>query len=271
MPELPEAESCCRNIQPAVGRKIVAVDVQWSQRPELQDLKTLDWKTIGPIIGIHRRAKRIVFCFDVIRFVSKLGMSGFWDFEDEPWTFDYVEGKRTSGAADVRLRFALDDDRVLRYHDARKFGRFELVTQKMMDEIGPEPIDTPHLLPRAPRLNGTSFIKVVGDDPRPLKTILMDQRLIAGIGNIYANEALHLSGFDPRMTGEQAFRSTGITGGLRLWHAICDVLSTNLGGITYDWLKVYRRHACGTCGENVIRTEIAKRATFHCLSCQETS
>ena len=249
------------------GREIAAIEVL--RGPFLRGPRPVGWT----IVGVRRRGKCPIFVLqdhngDRALLVSRLGMSGYWDFADDPWTFDYVEGSRESVERDVRVRITFRTGEVLRYHDARRFGRLELGN---VPEMGPDVIGTMWSYPDHPSSDAMDWRyfrdHVVHNHwlfDRPIKAALLEQRFIAGVGNIYANEACHLAEVDPATTAGRL----DPTACQMLWRALRCVLSLNLGEISYGWLRVYRRHACGSCGAAVRRTELKGRATFHCPICQ---
>lgn len=260
MPELPEADRICRQIGArCAGKTIGSVEVL--RGPFLRESDIVG-RTIREV---RRRGKCPIFILDGgPPLVSRLGMSGYWDFEDEPWTFDYVEGPRTSRASDVRARIGLASGEVLRYHDSRMFGRLETMD---VPQMGPDVIRTDHSWNDI-TLDRPQFIRMFSESDLPIKAFLMDQQSIAGIGNIYSSEILHAAGFLPHATGKETYGKEFLTGAVRLWRALQSVLETNLGEISYSWLKVYRRKMCGTCSGPIVRTELMKRVTFHCPACQ---
>lgn len=190
-------------------------------------------------------------------------MSGYFDWEHEPWTFDYVEGSRSPSESDVRVRFLFEDGKVLRFHDARLFGSMRL--SGSLPEVGPELLRTENAFPGRPVISLQQFAERVLSDRRAVKSAMMDQSLVAGIGNIYSNEACHLAGVDPHRRGCDLY--PGLVPVL-LEALRCAVLHS-MPTVAYQWLNVYRRSLCGSCGGPVTRSEIDKRATFHCGRCQE--
>ncbi len=190
-------------------------------------------------------------------------MTGFWDYEDEPWTFDYVEGPRRSDEH-VRVRMSLSNGRVLRFHDARLFGRLRVVDPEGLPDLGPELMETPFGPAGVPIITVDWMTVRLSDYGFPVKRFLMDQSEIAGIGNIYSSEGCHLAGIDPHTLGRN-LRTYQVP---VLLEALRCVVSHSIPKVTYQWLKVYRRDLCGSCDGSVERSEIDKRATFTCKRCQ---
>lgn len=177
----------------------------------------------------------------------------------------------------VHVVFHLDDGSRLVFYDPRKFGRLYLGDREKVGAQGPEPLDpafTPDVL--AGILKGTRA---------RVKAVLLNQAALAGLGNIYADEALHRAGIHPAreaagLTAEEVFR---------LWEAIRTVLTEGIAhrGTTFSdyrdgkgepggfaaLLQVYGREgrSCLRCGAAIERTKVAGRSSFHCPRCQPPS
>jgi formamidopyrimidine-DNA glycosylase len=186
---------------------------------------------------------------------------------------------RASRADYTVLAFELGDGRVLRYRDVRRLGTVALMQPERFDAwmatLGPEPFDT--------ALTPSRFAGVVRASRSPIKTILMDQRRIAGIGNIYANEALWRARVDPRRPGCELSAAEAV----RLLRESQRVLREALAqrgtsfrdyqdpgggrGGFLDLAKVYDRagEPCARCGGRIRSShEIGGRNTFWCARCQ---
>jgi len=277
VPELPEVDAIVGVVRRhAAGNTLVGMEmVRWNGKyfASPDGPGGASWRRHPlPVRDVCRVGKVVLFlipyhddpdgrCF-YIRVHN--AMTGYFDWEHEPWTFDYVEGARSATDSDVRVRFLFEDGRVLRFHDARLFGRMEM--SGMLPDVGPELMQTPNMLPGRPVLTSREFAEGLLSERRPVKSVLMDQSFVAGIGNIYANEACHLAGIDPRQAANQLH-----PGLIPVLHEAlrCAVLHS-IPQVTYHWLSVYRRSACGTCGGPVVRTELEGRATFHCERCQRS-
>jgi formamidopyrimidine-DNA glycosylase len=187
MPELPEVETIVRDIRPALlGRGIRRVSLSHddvlrgiSRRRLVREL------TGAHVKDVFRRAKHAVLDLGERRLVVQPGMTGSLVVHDRPLTRDE---KRYAV-----LRAALDDGRELVYRDVRRLGTLLLLDrtgwERYTAAIGPEPLDagfTPARLGRA-----------LGSSRQAVKKVIMDQRHLAGVGNIYANEALFAAGIDP--------------------------------------------------------------------------
>jgi formamidopyrimidine-DNA glycosylase len=176
------------------------------------------------------------------------------------------------------VRFLLDDGRTLHYDDVRRLGGFDLLEERAWANVarglGPEPLESGFTSPALQR--------ILARRRAPVKNVLLDQRRVAGIGNIYASEALFRAGIDPRrpggtLTGDEiralrnairavlreALRAAGTT--LRNYRA-----ANGESGRFQARLRVYGRAgaACTRCRGNVERTTQAGRSTFFCPVCQ---
>lgn len=275
MPELPEVETVCRGLQPVFeGRRLERV-IQ--RRPDLRFPlpEGFGQRLTGKRVeAVGRRAKFIMVRVeggDVL--LWHLGMSGrvmmFPDAPPPPEKHDHVE-------------FVTDDGFTVRFNDARRFGFMDLVapdeiaTHPMLSKLGPEPLsDDFDADVLALRLKGKTT---------PIKAALLDQRVVAGIGNIYASEALYRAGISPRRLAKT------VQGGraVKLTRAIKEVLAAAIaaGGSTLrdhrqpngelgyfqHAFEVYDRAGkpcpgCD-CGGTVRQIVQAGRSTFYCAARQ---
>lgn len=271
MPELPEVETVVRDLRPLlVGRTLTAIQVgeRKLRRPWLAD-----W---GPILigttvaGLRRRAKWILVDLATgPRLLVHLGMTGQF----------------TVAAADetildhTHLIFDLDDTRQLRFRDVRRFGSVELFSDEptvlafLAERVGPEPED----------MDPMTFRTTVRSSIRPLKAILLDQAIAAGVGNIYADEALHRARLHPQRRGNsvsdaEADRMRESIAAV-IHHAIENRGSTirdyiggsGLRGNFQNEFRVYGRtgEPCLTCATPIEMVRVAGRASHYCKKCQK--
>ncbi len=263
MPELPEVDAITGVVaRHSVGQVIESVEVL--REPTNNDYFGGQHPTGHRIKRAYRRGKHTLIELDGNVWIDcHNAMTGYWDYEEEPWTFDYVEGPRSPGDH-VRVRISLSNGKTLRFHDARLFGRLRMIDGDMLPRLGPELMETPHGPAGAPIITESMFRNWMVNERRPVKDALMDQSELAGIGNIYANEGCHLAGVDPHVPGRN-LRPYQVP---ILLEALQCVVAHCIPQVRYDWLRVYRRDLCGSCGSVVERTEVAKRATFTCRQCQ---
>jgi len=187
MPELPEVETIVRDIRPAlVGRRIGRVALSHDDILRGVTRRRLYSGLRGATVqSVFRRAKHAVLDLGARRLIVQPGMTGSLVVYDRPLTPDE--------ARYAVLRAELDDGRELVYRDIRRIGKLLLLDaagwRRYTEAIGPEPL-APDFTPD--RL-GTSL----GRSRQAVKKVIMDQRHLAGVGNIYANEALFAAGIDP--------------------------------------------------------------------------
>jgi formamidopyrimidine-DNA glycosylase len=273
MPELPEVETIVRDIRPAlVGRTLGRVSLSHddilrgvSRRRLLRDLPG------STVESVFRRAKHAVLDFGARRLVVQPGMTGSLIVYDRPLEPDE--------ARYAVLRARLDDGRELVYRDVRRIGKLLLLDPRAWDRyteaIGPEPLD-PGFTPE--RLGA-----VLGTSRQAIKKVIMDQGRLAGVGNIYANEALFAAGIDPskaarRLTSDDHRRLHREL--QRILRAAIDSSGTTVrdyrtgtgqpGNFQLE-LLVYEREGepCRRCGTRLTGTHaIDGRITVFCHRCQ---
>jgi len=259
VPELPEVETVRRVLHERYrGRAITAVAVgkpTFYRAPPLAAVRAL---TGGTIAGFRRRGKYLLADIEGRgSVVFHLGMSGRLTVGEE--------------SPHVRFQFWVGSEAV-RFHDARRFGRVGCE----LPELGPEPMDAAF---SADYLRG-----VLRGRTASVKALIMDQKLIAGLGNIYASEALHLARVRPARAGKSLTRAE-IEALAQACRTVLE-LGVELGGSTLDdesfldplgrpgrmqqHVKVYGRETCGTCGGPLrdTRRSIGGRSSLHCPSCQ---
>jgi formamidopyrimidine-DNA glycosylase len=267
MPELPEVETIVRTLRPRLaGRRIADFASTWP-RNVLPNEGVVRGRTIGrTICGVTRRGKFIILQLDDgTAVLVHLRMSGRLAWDDE--TQDRPNH--------VRAWWRLDDGRRLLFCDARKFGRitfahdFEAATAG----LGPEPLERSFTVGRLAAL--------LRARRRQLKPLLLDQTVIAGLGNIYTDEALFRARLHPLVSAHR-LKSDQIT---RLHAAIRQVLRDAIRrhGTSIDWiypggwmqrhLRVYGRggQPCRACGTPIQTLRIGQRGTHVCPKCQRSS
>ncbi len=275
MPELPEVESTRRHIAPVLeGALITGVEVGRTRtaRHNHHPLDVVHRLTGRKVRSVGRRGKFLVIDVgDDLAWVIHLGMSGRIQFASpgdpkEPHT-NFVA--------------VLDGATELRFVDPRTFGFVAVLTPDELAgsgvaHLGPDAFDDlPSLTWLADRLSGRKA---------SIKSLLLDQRILAGLGNIYADEVLHRAGIDPRRPGG-SLESGEVA---RLLDAVGPILSegvahggTSLDDLAYllpdgrageylERLQVYARagQPCRTCGAAIERIIIGQRSTHFCPVCQ---
>ena len=269
MPELPEVETIVRGLRPALPGKTIQ-DLQ-VLRPDVlrQPPGDLSARLRGRTFkSLHRRGKNIVARLtEGVVLVVNLGMTG-------RLVLDRDETRTTHPA----VRFTLSAGPLLVYDDVRRFGAVEAIDEAEWTvrdrRLGPEPLSSSFT---ARRLHADLSRSV-----SPIRSWLLDQRRVAGVGNIYANEALHLAGIHP----QRPARSMTEGEATRLHRAVRRTLRSaveNRGTTLRDYrdasgspgdnaanLRVYGRgrEPCLRCSTRICRLVFGNRTAFYCPSCQ---
>jgi formamidopyrimidine-DNA glycosylase len=275
VPELPEVETTRRALLPHIlGQKITNINLY---NPNLR------WKVDGTVIkqayqqticDVQRRAKYLIFQASNGFLLSHLGMSGHWKLTD----------KSAERLKHDHLQIDFDDF-CLRYNDSRRFGSFQWIEGQATNHtgfshLGIEPIENPNF----PYDFDIDFLKkALKNRKTPIKPTLMNQKIIVGVGNIYANEALFLAGINPKKLAHRISKAKLE----KLVEAIICVLNqaVKAGGTTLkDFinpnnktgyfqlsLNVYGREKepCHKCQQSIQKIIQAQRATFYCPTCQK--
>jgi len=270
MPELPEVETTRRGLEPwllGAGVKAVAVRERRLRWPVPASLaRDLPGRTID---NLARRAKYLLLGADGGTLIMHLGMSG---------SLRIYEGFRPPGKHD-HLDLLLDNGRIMRFNDPRRFGamiwtRRDPLRHALLAHLGPEPLGT--------EFDGDYLWQRSQGRRASVKTFIMDGRIVVGVGNIYASEALYQAGIDPRRAAGRISRQRY----QRLAQVIREVLQRSIdqGGTTLrdftgsdgqpgyfaQQLNVYGRsgEACRACGRPIRQVVLGQRSTFFCPHCQ---
>ncbi|HSF79968.1 MAG TPA: DNA-formamidopyrimidine glycosylase [Anaerolineales bacterium] len=270
MPELPEVETIASNLrhgfegQPSLlGREIIGSHLFWERTLAQPAPDDFSRRIKGQRIeSIGRRGKFLVFHLSLEYLLVHLRMSG------DLW----VEKTNTPIGAHYRLILNLAGAIRMVFNDTRKFGRVWLTADpdSILGGLGPEPL--------AENFTARLLFDELQSRRRQLKPLLLDQSFIAGLGNIYTDEALNLARLHPldvshSLTYEQAER---------LWKSIQTVLQAGIlrNGTSIDWvyrggdyqnyLRVYGRAGkpCPECGAIIERMSVGQRSTHYCPRCQ---
>jgi len=274
MPELPEVQTIVDELRSAgiIGRKITGSTVLWP--PLIKGHSVSQFKKLiheSRIRAISRRGKFIVIALAKPLFLLvHLRMSGQFSLA--------ASGFKREAHQHIILR--LDDRRELRYRDTRKFGRWQLTAEpsEILEKLGPEPLEK--------SFRPKWLIERLKAHHRQLKPFLLDQRVIAGLGNIYVDEALWEARLHPRRLSSSLDERESVA----LYKAIRHVLrrairnkGTSLGngignykrlnkrsGQNQDRLKLSRKSnsQCPGCGAAIKRVLVGQRATYMCVRCQ---
>lgn len=274
MPELPEVETVVRGLREAevCGQRIRGVRVSWARTLSGLSVKAFAAGVDGRrIVAIERRAKYIVIRLEPPRWLLiHLRMTGSLSVKPAADPRDAAE----------RTALILDDGREIRFRDTRKFGRWTLTDDPdaVLGRLGPEPLSEAFTV--------AVLRSALHAHNRMLKPLLLDQHVLAGLGNIYVDEAL----WEARLHPCRLSRSLASTECRRLHAAIrrvlqrgVDGMGTTLGdgmtnfysvagrrGRNQDALNVFRRHGdpCPRCKNTLERIIVAQRSTHLCPRCQ---
>lgn len=270
MPELPEVETTRRGIAPLiVGARVRKVTVR-EARLRQPVSPVLGARLAGATISaLERRAKYLLFRTEPGTLIVHLGMSG---------SLRILEGANPPRVHD-HVDLVFDESRVLRFRDPRRFGLMlwtdsDPYAHALLRRLGPEPLGA--------GFDG-AYLKSCARGRRvAVKSFIMDSHVVAGVGNIYANEALYRAGIDPRRAAGRISESRyqGLAEAIQgVLHAAIERGGTTLrdfvredgspGYFRLD-LQVYGRGAqpCRSCGGLLASRTIAQRSTYYCPRCQ---
>jgi formamidopyrimidine-DNA glycosylase len=271
MPELPEVETIARGLrEPLVGRTFSGVTVNWPRMVAAPTPEEFGAQLVGrQVMSVGRRAKYVVIGLDRGHLLIHLKMSGRLQISPVAEPSD----KHT------HILFDLDDGRQLRFQDTRKFGRVYLVDdpQQVTGGLGPEPLADDFTL--------DDFRRRLARRSGRLKPLLMNQQFLAGVGNIYADEAL----FAARLHPLRRANSLKPDEQAHLYEALRSVLGQAVAsrGTTLDdrgyvdargqagayqaQIAVYGRtgQPCSLCQTSIERMVIGGRSAHFCPRCQK--
>ncbi len=271
MPELPEVETTRRGIvKHVVDQKVVKVNVhqpalRW--RIDSKELKrAIEHSAFGEV---SRRGKYLLFKNDLGTMLCHLGMSG---------SLRIVTNQESRRKHD-HVEWLLENGAIMRFHDPRRFGCIlwsdgDIEQHKLLRDLGPEPLSK--------YFNGEYLYQRSKSRKQAVKTFIMDSKIVVGVGNIYASEALFLAGIHPsRQAGRIAKQRYGL-----LVQSIKLVLKKSIksGGTTLrdfvnssgepgyfrQRLNVYEKNGqgCVQCKSKIKRIVQGQRATYYCPKCQ---
>ncbi len=275
MPELPEVEIAARNLRRwAGGRRIEAAEAEPAARRLFRPASARSFAAAiagARVAGVGRRGKQILVTLEAaggpLGLVSHLGMTGKW----------VCRAGGEPGPSHSRARLRLEDGTVLHYRDPRLFGRLRLVPGARFEEVpevaalGPDPlldgVDPERLRARLARTG------------RPVKVALLDQGLLAGVGNIQASESLFRARLDPRRRARSLSRTEVRRLARAVEASVREAIRRQEGPeIAYveepgaeNPFRVYGRggERCPRCrGGRIRRTVQAQRSTYFCPRCQ---
>jgi len=269
MPELPEVETVCRELAPLVkGRRISGFELFWEKTLRNETARAFERLVYGRIIqNIYRRGKYLVFELgENMRFSVHFKMTGSF-----LWA-----STREQHPLYTRAIIKLDDGASLYFIDPRKFGRIEPVGRDggILKELGPEPLED--------AFSVEVLASILAGRKTAIKAVLLDQRCVAGIGNMYADEALFFAGIHPLKqaaslnAGEISALHQSIQQVLRLaierkGATVSDYTRPGgQAGQAQTGFKVAHRRgqSCLDCNSRLQRITVGQRGTYYCPVCQ---
>ena len=272
MPELPEVETVRRALLLKLkGRTIKEITILHNNVFENQDIKNVKEQIKNQTINdISRRGKWLEFILDDYYLLSHLRMEGKYVYRKLD---DAVEKHQ-------HVLFNIDDEFSLRYRDVRKFGKMHLVKK---DELDKSPLSKLGLEPWDKNLSIKYLKERYEKKTLPIKTVLLDQEIIVGIGNIYADEILFLSKINPhkkaKELNEKELQSIIDNTKKVLDKAIKEGGTTirsytseeGVTGLFQNSLNVHQKEGkeCPICKNTIIREKIGGRSTYFCPQCQK--
>ena len=269
MPEWPEVETVKNSLKNYVlNRKILKVDVLYKGIINYPSVKEFIEKiTNQTILDVKRRGKYLVFVLEDYNLISHLKMEGKYFIKDK-----YEITKHD------HVIFTLDNNKYLIYNDTRKFGKMYLINKEYdnnspLNILGLEPWDKELTI---------SYLKDKLNRNIAIKTLLLDQTIIVGIGNIYADEILFLSKINPLRKGytltnleleniikytkevlEKAISQGGTT--IRTYSSV-----NGIHGLFQQELLVHGKTSnCPNCQEQILKIRVGGRGTYYCNNCQK--
>jgi formamidopyrimidine-DNA glycosylase len=270
MPELPEVETTINDLKPfVIGKRIEKVDILWGGTIAEPSVEKFRQGLIDrEIISLNRRGKHLIFEMDNSTFlIIHMRMTGSLILKsntDEP-------------EKSVRVILYLDDGTAIHFRDMRRFGKMWLVKDKnsVVGKLGPEPLE--------PEFTPEVLAKILDNRKVAIKGLLLDQTLIAGIGNMYADETLYYARIHPLRLGNSLSKAEI----KRLHEAIQKVLIQgirNKGASTETYIRPggikgeahlqfqvahQKGKECPVCGGPIQRIVVHQRGTFFCPKCQK--
>jgi len=272
MPELPEVETVCRGIRPAIIDQTIIEAKLFTKKLRFPLPAKLEQKLKGrKILDVRRKAKYILLDLDDdLILVFHLGMTGRLT----------VSNKQKPKLKHDHLYILLNKKLLITFNDTRKFGLIDLIEKanldqhKLFSKLGWEPFSD--------EFNAENFYNSIKKRKKSIKVTIMDAGIIVGVGNIYASEALFLAGIDPERLANTLTKKEAE----KLRVAIVETLARAIaagGSSLKDYVNaagdsgyfqhqflVYDRadQPCKTCSKPIIRLKQAGRSTYKCSKCQ---
>lgn len=273
MPELPEVETVKEKLKSQVlGYTIVDTNIKYPNIIEYPSVEIFQKEIIGQRINdITRRGKWLMFELNDYYLLSHLRMEGKY----------HIRKKGEPYSKHEHVGFIFDNGTELRYNDTRKFGRMHLIEkdniykQKPLNELGLEPWDND--------LNIMYLKDKYKNKKLPIKTVILDQSIIVGNGNIYADEVLFLSKINPlkkscdlnnkELQGIIDNTKKVLTDAIKMGGTTIRTYESSEGihGLFQNELLVHGKEnePCPVCSSTIIKTRVGGRGTYYCPKCQK--
>ena len=272
MPEIAEVETVRKILKTQIlNKKIVKVDVIYDKIIETNKIKFASSLINQKIIDIDRKGKWLIFELDNYYLLSHLRMEGKF----------FLKNSHDPILKHEHIIFTFSDNESLRYHDTRKFGKMQLISK---DEL----LTNPSLQKQGPEPNSTDLTKEyllskLQNKNIAIKTLLLDQTIISGLGNIYANEVLFDAKINPLKSGKEIMleecqklvESTNkiINKAISMGGTTIKSYTSSLGvtGLFQQELKVHLKdkELCQVCQNSITKIKINGRSTYYCSICQK--
>ncbi len=287
MPELPEVETVRRQLAPLMrARRLAEVTIVDERLTRPDPPEAVAAMLAGTeVVDVGRRGKYLVFELDAeLSWLVHLRMTGSFATSEPSRDSDAAIGPAGSTAeldqaGHRRATIVLDDGLCVEYHDVRRFGTWTVLERDELDayfdmRLGPEPLDS--------AFDQAWLSRRLESSRAPIKAALLDQRTVAGVGNIYADEALWRAGVHPGRAGSslrapeierlvEAVRAALAKGIERQGATLRDYRAPNgARGTMQDEFAVYGREGepCERCAAPIAKTRLAGRGTWFCSGCQ---
>ena len=268
MPELPEVETTLRAIKKFQGQNLINIKVhnrhlRWTVSKDLEK-NSKNQK----LIDLYRRAKYIIFELENTYLLLHLGMSG---------SLRILKSEDNYFLKHDHIEFIFNNEKII-YNDPRRFGSLHIAkdinNHKLISGLGPEPLSK--------NFNGEYLLDCCKRSKTNIKSLIMNQKNVVGIGNIYASESLYLSRVNPQKESQELdFEECKriVSSSKKVLNEAIKVGGTTLkdfysadGSAGYFKIKlnVYGRNGqkCKNCEEEILKVTINQRATFYCPNCQ---
>lgn len=272
MPEIAEVRTVAKTLNKRiVGKKIIGIDLIYD-KIIMGDKEEFKNTIIGrEITEVSNFGKWLFIKLGDKTILSHLRMEGKY----------FIKPSDEELAKHEHIIFHLDDGNDLRYHDTRKFGRMKLVDTKNI--FNEEEISKLGIEPDSDLLTKEYIYEKIRKSNLPIKSLLLDQSIINGLGNIYVDEVLFASGVSPLREGKnvtldecEKIKQSGkaiIIKATECGGTTIRSYTSSLGvyGAYQDYLKVHTKagEKCSNCGEIIKKTRVGGRGTYYCCKCQK--